>query len=90
MDRNNFLKNMVQFNHKTRPKKEDRKKKYTFDSISALYKGRELTLNAFKSGIFPIRATKGKGRYSDLASLASLARVAKVSDHSNLKILNPK
>ena len=28
---------------------------------SFIYKGRELTLNAFKSGIFPIRATRGKG-----------------------------
>ena len=27
----------------------------------ALYEGRELTLNAFKSGIFPIKATQRKG-----------------------------
>ena len=27
----------------------------------ALYEGQESTLNAFKSGIFPIKATKGEG-----------------------------
>ena len=32
----------------------------TFESVNALYEGRELILHAFKSGIFPITATKGK------------------------------
>ena len=36
-------------------KKQD-KEKNTFE-----YEGWELTLNPFKSGIFPIKATKGKG-----------------------------
>ena len=32
----------------------------TFDSVNALYEGQELTLNAFKSGIFTIKETQGK------------------------------
>ena len=63
MHRTNLLKNMVKFNDKSRPRsKEDKnKKRNTFDSVTALYEGRELTLNAFRSGIFPIKATHGKG-----------------------------
>ena len=38
-----------------------KKKGNNFDSVTFLYKGRELTLNAFKSGIYPIKVTKGKG-----------------------------
>ena len=30
-------------------------------SVTALYESWELTRNAFKNGIFPIKATKGKG-----------------------------
>ena len=37
------------------------KKRNTLESGSALYEGRELTLNAFRSGIFPIKVTKGEG-----------------------------
>ena len=46
------------------------------NSVNALYEGRELTLNAFRNGIFPIKSTQGKGRPSDLAM--------------RLKILTPK
>ena len=38
--------------------KKMRIKKNTFDSVSALYEGRELTLKAFRSGIFPIKEKK--------------------------------
>ena len=38
---------MGNFNNKSRPKNSKDKK--TFDSVSALYEGRELTLNGFKS-----------------------------------------
>ena len=41
-------------------KKKIRKKRNTFDSVSALYEGRALTLNAFKSGTLPIKGTKDK------------------------------
>ena len=37
------------------------KKRDTYESAYALYEGRELTLNAFKSGIFPIKDTQGEG-----------------------------
>ena len=60
------------------------KKRNTFDSISAPYKGRELTLNTFKSGIFPIKEKQGKVHPSDLAV------VAKVFDRMQLKILTNK
>ena len=50
---------MIEFNNKTRPKKkEDQKKRHTFDNVSALYEGQELTLNAFKSRIFTTKAKK--------------------------------
>ena len=44
-----------------------KKKRNTFDSISALYEGRESTLNAFGRRILPIKATKGNRRPSNLA-----------------------
>ena len=54
---------MVEYNDKTRPKKKENKgkRRNTFDGISAIYEARKLTLYAFKSGIFPTKATKGKG-----------------------------
>ena len=62
MDQTNLLQNMVNFNNKSRPKKRGSdKKKNTFDIVSALYESWELTLNAFKSEIFQIKATKGEG-----------------------------
>ena len=73
MDQNNLLENMIEFNDKTRPKKkkkkknEDQKKRHTFDNLSELYEGQELTLNAFKSRIFPIKAKKCKRRPPNLA-----------------------
>ena len=65
MDQSNHLENMIEFNDKTRPKKkkrrkEEKKKKKVFDSIGALYEGWELTVDAFKSRVFPIKSTKGK------------------------------
>ena len=60
-DQNNLLENMVEFNNKFRPKANKVKvKRNIFDRVNALYEGRELTLNAFKSGIFPVKATQGK------------------------------
>ena len=51
---------MVRFNNKSRPRsKEDREKKEdTYESAYAVYEGRELSLKAFKSRIFPIKNTK--------------------------------
>ena len=54
---------MVKFNDKSKPKRKEGKdkKQNTFDRVNALCEGRELTLNAFRSGTFPIKAAKGKG-----------------------------
>ena len=38
----------------------------TFESVNALYEGRELIINTSKSRIFPTKSTLGKGRPSDL------------------------
>ena len=70
----------------------------TFEIVNALYEGLELT-NAFKSRIFPLYSTQGKGRPRMLASrssdLAPITHVAKfsdhrVSDHTRLKVLTSK
>ena len=57
MDQTNLLENIIKFNNKSRPKTKEGKdkKRNAFDSVSALYEFRELTLNAFRSGIFPIK-----------------------------------
>ena len=70
MDQTNLLKNMAKFNNKSRPRSKT-KKENTFDSVNALYEGRELTLNAFRSEIFPIKATQVERRPSMLASRPS-------------------
>ena len=53
---------MVEFNDKSRLKTKEgkNKKRGTYESVNALYESRELTLNAFKGGIFPIKSTQGK------------------------------
>ena len=63
MDQGNLLKNIVKFNNKSRPRTiagKD-KKRDTDGSAYALYEGRELILNALKSGTFPIKERQGKG-----------------------------
>ena len=62
MDQTTLLKSMVKFNNKSRPKTKEGKdeEKNTFDSVSALFVGRESTLNPFRSGIFPIKKDKEK------------------------------
>ena len=50
---------MIEFNNKTKQKKKKKREK-TFDSISALYEGQKLTLNAFRIQIFSIKSTQGK------------------------------
>ena len=52
MDQSNLLENMLEFNNKTRPEKKKIKEKIFFCSIKALHEGWELTLNAFKRGIY--------------------------------------
>ena len=57
MNQTNLLENIVKFDSKSKPQARDRKdkKRNTFDSVNALDEGRELTLNAFRSRIFPIK-----------------------------------
>ena len=60
-DQNNLLNNIVEFDNKSRPRsKEGMDKRDSYESANVLQYGRELTLNAFKGGIFPIKATKSK------------------------------
>ena len=81
----NLLENMIKFNNKSRQRsKEDRdKKRNTFDSVIALGEGQELTFNAFRSRILPIKEAKGKGRPSMLA-------LCPLDLATELKILAPK
>ena len=53
----------MEFNDRSRPRtsKGKNKKINAFESVNALYEGQELTLNAFRKGIFPIKETHGKG-----------------------------
>ena len=55
MDQTNLLENMIKFNHKSRPKRNEGKdkKRNTFDIVTVLYIGRELNLNSFRNKIFP-------------------------------------
>ena len=46
------------------------KKRNTFDSVNALYEGWEFALNAFKCGIFPIKATQATQSERRPSSLA--------------------
>ena len=54
MDQRNLFKNLEEFSEKSRPKTAGGKsnKRNTFESVNALYEGRELILNAFKNGFF--------------------------------------
>ena len=49
---------MIEYNLDQKVKSVYGKKKYFFDSVNALYERREWTLDAFKSGIFPIKETQ--------------------------------
>ena len=85
MDQNNILENRVKFNNKPKPKANEggTKEANTFDSVNALYIGRQLTLNVFRSGIFSTKATQRKRLSRLLAS-----NPWKKCKH--LKILTPK
>ena len=71
MDQTNLLENIVKLNNKSRPntKEGKAKKQNTFDSVNALYEGRELTLNIFRGGIFRRKKTRERTKYDSFASL---------------------
>ena len=50
------------------------KKKHSYKSTYAFYESRELILNGFRSGIFPIKETKGK-ELKTLTSKQMLQRI---------------
>ena len=61
MNQSNLLRNLAEFNEKYRPRiRESKDEKNIFESENALYEGRELILNAFRNGIFPVKETRGK------------------------------
>ena len=55
---------ILNFSNKARPKNGDDKKnkKNVFNIANNLYEGRKLVINAFKSGLFPLKSTTGTGR----------------------------
>ena len=57
IDETNLLKTWEEFSEKSRPrtKRGKGKKRNTFKTVNALYKDRELILNAFRSGAFSIK-----------------------------------
>ena len=61
-DHSNLLEDMVEFNNKSRPRTKEgkMKKRNTFEYINALYEVPELTLNVFKSRIFPLKTSQEK------------------------------
>ena len=61
-DQNNLLEILMDFNDKSRPRTEEgkMKKRNTLDSVNGLFESRELALNAFKNGIFPLKQSQGK------------------------------
>ena len=63
MVQKNLLENIKRKKDNSRPKAKEGKDKIrnTFDIVSAPYEGRELTLNAFRSAIFPIKEKQGEG-----------------------------
>ena len=68
---------MVEFTNKStlRSKKVKKKKKVTYESSYGIYEVQELTLNAFKSGIFLIKAKKGKERSQNIISKRYASKV---------------
>ena len=58
-----LLESILSFNNKTKPRSDEDKNKKSdvFDSAKNFYEGRGLLLNAFKSGLFPLKSTKETG-----------------------------
>ena len=55
---------ILNFSNNARPKNGDDKKnkKNVFNIANNLYEGRKLVINAFKSGLFPLKSTTGTER----------------------------
>ena len=83
MDQTNLLRNSIRSNNKSRLRSKEDKDKNEALLINALYEDGVSTLNAFRSGTFPIKQTQGKRRPSMLALHPS-------DIATQLKILSPK
>ena len=61
--RGNLLENILEFNNQAIAisNAEKQRKKETFESVNALYQGRELVLNDFQREIFLLKQTQGTG-----------------------------
>ena len=55
-EQSDLVEYILNFNNKTRPKNSDDKRNI-LNSAENLYYGRELVINAFKSGLCPLRST---------------------------------
>ena len=57
----NLLIELAEFqkNRKLKDLKKKKQKRDTIENLNALYEGREMLLNAFKSGIFPLPPIEG-------------------------------
>ena len=55
MDQTNLLENILEFNE------GKNKKVSTYESVYTLHEGWELILNAFRSGVFPMKEKQEKG-----------------------------
>ena len=75
LKQSNLLENILEENSRTGPKSKPVKKKnsYIFEFVDALDENRELTLNAFKSGIFSLKSTQRK-RFKILTTIEILQR----------------
>ena len=62
-NRANYLIIFFDFNSKTKLKstKDKKRKNDVFDTARNFYKGRELVINAFKDGLFPLKSITGTG-----------------------------
>ena len=59
-----YFRNIINYNNKSRPRPKENKdnKRNTYKrSTNTLCESQEVTLNAFRSGIFPTKEKKGKG-----------------------------
>ena len=79
-----LLNEFPDFKKGTRPrnKKKRKLKRDAVKSKDAPYKVREMVLNAFKSGIFPLQRTEGKGNPGMPTDIAEVSD-REVSDHTN-------
>ena len=89
IDQSNLLEIMVEFNDKSKQMKGKNKNRDTYESVNVLYENWELTLNAFKGWIFPIKSTQGKGLKNLKTTLVLPMALAQVkADNASEKLLN--